>query len=349
MRVIKELISLLAIARAAAIAIPTAGAGAQTAQADRIIATITHPSLGAIPPAPCATSPVVSSFVETTPTTAPTQGGSFSVELQSTCVAAFAQAAAAGTPMSAQFAFMNGATPLMTYTLSTAFISQVSLALSQVGSAMMPVVRIEIAAQQVSVTYPKPAKPEAAKPALVTREKAPAFQLRSIALPAATSGESWATGGVHASMTLATDTPPMNVTFVVTGFHVVDPALLVAWSNINGSLVPRASVQVSGGRSSSTLDFTKPADASSAQIRTAASSRPAIKNATLTLIGAPGTAGITVTTTGLFCSDQANGSSEILSLSGMVTITDVGSGRHATFASGKGGTSGGGMPTPACS
>jgi type VI protein secretion system component Hcp len=350
MRDIQILIRCFAVACVAtsASAIVTRGAEAQ-AQADRIIATITHPTLGAIPPAPCATSPVVSSFDETTSANGPTQGGTFSVEIQSTCIAAFAQAAAQGTRLSAQFAYMSGNTPIMTYTLTNAFIAQVSLALVQSSSGLMPVTRIVIGAPQVSVTYPKPkdaAVAQASKTTEPARSKAPAFRVRSLAL-ASTSGESWATGGVHATMTAATDNPAMNATFPVTDFHIVYAVLNVVWINQGTSWAPSPGNAMTMPRPSTYLDFTKGIDASSGQLHTASQTHATLKTVTFTLTGSRGTAGITVNVGGPLCSDQVNGTSETLSFSGSVTVTDMGSGRKIAFASGK--SPGGSVYAVACS
>ncbi|HEY4132723.1 MAG TPA: hypothetical protein VGM50_19065 [Gemmatimonadaceae bacterium] len=349
MRDIQILISRFAVACVAtsASAIATRDAHAQAqAQADRIIATITHPTLGAIPPAPCATSPVVSSFQETTPSNAAPQAGSFAVDIQSTCVAAFAQAAGSGTRMSAQFAYMAGNTPIMTYTLTNAFIGQVELVLQQSGSGLIPTTRIQIAAPQVSVTYPK-AKDvaQASKTSEPVRTKAPAFQLRT-ASRIETSGESWATGGVRATMTVATDNPAMNVTFPVTAFHVVDPVSQILWSvPTPGGMTP-APGNAMIMRPSTYLDFTKGIDAASVQLHNAAPSHAALKTGTLSLIGSHGAAGITVSTAGIICTDQVNGTSETLSLSGTVSITDAGSNRKASFVSGEG--SSGPVYIPGC-
>ena len=122
-----------------------------------VVVSFTGQQQGRFPAANCSPSSLqglsgVMDFAETTPANAPAGFGSFDVQITAACATPFFQALFAREPMAVVATFVSDdGTPTMTYSMKNAQLTHVTLSSISAGAALVPYVKLSIAAPQVVV------------------------------------------------------------------------------------------------------------------------------------------------------------------------------------------------------
>lgn len=162
-----------------------------------VVVSFTGQHQGRFPAANCSPPALqglagVADFAETTPANVPAGFGSFDVQLGAACATPFFQALFAREPMTVVATFVSAdGTPTMTYSMKSAQLTHVTLSTISAGAALVPYLKLSIAAPQVvvaagggspSVSDPAPSSGPSSSTAL-RRRKANSSSLKRVRAP----------------------------------------------------------------------------------------------------------------------------------------------------------------------